>query len=704
LTEYPVNLLANVWLNLQVPIPLKPNLILLLSLISFTSLAQSLKPDSTQKLKEVTVKGYYNHQPLLRSVSAVSLVDSNLIKNQSGNSLVSTLNTVSGVRMEERSPGSYRLSLRGSLLRSPFGIRNIKIYLDDFPLTDAGGNTYLNALDVAAVGNMEIYKGPEASIFGANTGGAILINPPNIDHNEINATVQAGSYGLFHQTASIQHQFKNYSFSISEGYQKSTGFRQNSALNRKYIQTQQQWNYSSFGNLKAFIFYSDLSYKTPGGLTAAQLEQDPQLARPATPTLPGAIAQQAAIYNKTVFAGLSNTYQITPGLKHVIALFTTYTDFKNPFITNYEQRYESTLGLRTFLAYDKVKEHFKYGAQIGLESSGTKSQIKNFNNNAGEPAAMQASDRLKANQNFAYLRLNFDLNNKLLIELASSLNFFNYDYQSYFPLTIASKSRKFDPQVMPKVALSYLISENISARASVSKGYSPPTIAEVRASDNNINNDLQAERGWNYELGLRYQTKNNRFYANANVFTYRSQDAIVRRLNQNDAEYFINAGGTKQQGIELETAIWIIKNQNSFLNGLQLKSNYTFSHFRFENFIIGTSVYSGNKLTGVPAHIWINSLEFNFPKAFYLFVQHNYTSGIPLNDANTVFAKRYHLIETKAGIRNLKVGKTHFELFGGVNNLLNVNYSLGNDLNAANGRYFNSAAGINFYTGLSAKL
>ena len=683
---------------------MKLNLTLLLSLISFTSLAQTLKPDSIQKLQEVTVKGYYNRQSLLRSVSAVSLVDSNLIKNQSANSLVSTLNTLTGVRMEERSPGSYRLSLRGSLLRSPFGIRNVKIYVDDFPLTDAGGNTYLNVLDLAAVGNMEIYKGPEASIFGANTGGALLITPADINGNEINAAVQAGSYGLFHQTATIQHQFKNYSFSMSEGFQKSTGFRQNSALNRKYIQTQQRWNYTPSGSLEAFIFYSDLSYKTPGGLTAAQVEQDPQLARPATPALPGAIIQQAAIYNKTIFGGLANSYQITSGLKHVIALFTTYTDFRNPFITNYEQRYENTFGLRTFLAYDKIQEHFKFGAQIGLESSGTKSQIKNFNNNAGEPAAMQASDRLKANQDFAYLRLNFDLNNKLLIELASSINFFSYNYESHFPKTIASKSRKFDPQFMPKLALSYLISENLAARATVSKGYSPPTIAEVRSSDNNINNDLQAERGWNYELGLRYKTKNNRFYANGNIFSYRLQDAIVRRLNQNDAEYFINAGGTKQQGIELETAIWIIKNQASFLTGLQLRSNYTFSHFRFENFISGASDYSNNKLTGVPEHVLVNSLEFNFPKAFYLFVQHNYTSGVPLNDANTVFAKRYHLVEAKAGIRNLKLGKTHFELFGGVNNLLNVNYSLGNDLNAAGGRYFNPAAGINFYSGFSVRL
>ncbi|SFA47043.1 iron complex outermembrane recepter protein [Pedobacter suwonensis] len=683
---------------------MKSNFTLLFTLFFSTALAQHIKPDSIKKLEEVTVKGYYNHQPLLRSVSAVNLIDSSLIKNQPNSSLVSMLNTVPGVRMEERSPGSYRLSLRGSLLRSPFGIRNVKIYIDDFPLTDAGGNTYLNALDASAIGTMEIYKGPEANIFGANTGGAILINPFTINNNEINVSATGGSYGLFHQNASIRQQYKKYSFSVNEGYQRSDGYRENSAMDRKYFQTLQQWDYNNAGSLKAFAFYSDLTYQTPGGLTASQLDQNPRLARPATATLPGALSQQAAIYNKTIFGGISNAYQISKRLKHVIALFTSYTDFKNPFITNYEKRYESTLGLRTFLDYAQVKENIRLNAQIGLESSGTKSQIKNFNNNGGEAAALQASDRLKAGQDFAYLRLNFDINNKLLIELASSLNFYRYHYESYFPNVVAAKQRKFNAQFMPKAAVSYLITSGFSARASVSKGYSPPTIAEVRASDNNINNDLQAELGWNYELGLRYKAKKNRFYASANLFNYHLKDAIVRRLNQNDTEYFTNAGGTRQQGFELETAIWIIRNNPSFLTGLQWRANYTYNHFRFENFTSGLNIFDGNKLTGVPENVLINSLEFDFPKAIYLFVQHNYTSSIPLNDANTVFANRYHLVEGKFGVRNLKINKIRLGLFAGVNNLLNVQYSLGNDLNAANGRYFNTAPGINFYTGLAVKL
>ncbi|MFC3559775.1 TonB-dependent receptor [Pedobacter jamesrossensis] len=675
----------------------------LFTILSVSIYAQVSKLDSAAKLKEVVVKGYYNKQPILRSVSAVSLIDSNLIRNQQSSSLVSTFNTVPGVRMEERSPGSYRLSLRGSLLRSPFGIRNIKVYVDDFPLTDAGGNTYLNLIDVASFSSIEIYKGPEASVFGANTGGAIIVNSPPM-RNNIELSLTGGSYGLFHQTANVQHQFKNYNFSVTQGYQRSDGYRENSRMERKYFQTNQEWNYSPSGLLKAFIFYSDLSYQTPGGLTAGQLEQNPKQARPATPAIPGAITQQAAIYNKTIFAGLSNTYQIDQHFKHVVALFTSYTDFKNPFITNYEKRYESTLGLRTFLEYAKNTEHFKWNMQGGIEAAETRTQVKNFDNNAGSPAAMQAYDDLKANQSFAFLRLNFDIDSKILVELSSSLNFFNYKYESFFPIIVTEKQRKFSTQLMPKLAVSYLLSPEFSLRSSVSKGYSPPTIAEVRSSDNNINNNLQAEKGWNYELGLRYKTKNNRFYANGNIFNYQLKDAIVRRLNTNDTEYFINAGGTNQKGIEIEAAITIIKNDSGFLNELRFRNSYTFSHYRFKDFISGNANYSGNKLTGVPESVLVSSLEFNFKSGFYFFGQHNYTSPISLNDLNTVFANKYNLVEAKAGIRNLKIGNSRFDFFAGINNLFNENYSLGNDLNAANNRYFNAAVTRNFYAGLSVKL
>jgi iron complex outermembrane receptor protein len=669
---------------------------------SLNGLAQ-VNPDSSRNLKEVVIRPYFSTQPLLRATGSIGLVNRGTIDRQLGSSLIPAVNTTSGVRMEERSPGSYRLSIRGSLLRSPFGIRNVKIYFDEFPLTDAGGNSYLNALDVNAIGQLQILKGPQSSVYGANSGGVVLINSEApVSGPSAIAKLEAGSFGLFHENAAVSNTWKNYELGITQSFQRSDGYRDHSAMKRNYLQLVQKLNYAPTANLKSLIFYSDLQYQTPGGLNAAQLALNHRASRPAAGAIRSAVDQQAGIYSKTLFGGISNEWNFAPGFRHVAALYGTYTDFKNPFITNYEQRFERTLGLRTYVEYQRTVRDLNYSMNLGIESTGTSSDVNNYDNNFGTPTDVQAKDKLRAASNFAFLHMNFDYKDKWLLELSASANLYKYDYESLAPVAIAERSNKFDVQFMPRVALSYLIDEEFAWRASVSKGYSPPTIAEIRASDNVINVDLQPEAGWNYETGFSYQSKDQRFYADVTGFYYRLSNAIVRRLNNNDTEFFINAGGTNQYGLETSVSAWLLPvNTSSFLRGLQVKSAYTLSKFNFRDYLSANTVYSGNRLTGVPKGSITSSVDVQFPKGFYFFLQHNYTSRIPLNDANAVYADHYNLVQSKLGWKTLKFNKTSLEVFAGVDNLFDEKYSLGNDLNAANGRYFNPAATRNFYAGLA---
>ncbi len=468
----------------------------------------------------------------------------------------------------------------------------------------------------------------------------------------------------------------------------------------------QKYDYAATANLRALIFYADLYYQTPGGLTAAQLALNPQLSRPAAGSIKSAIDQQAAIYSKTIYGGLSNEWQISSSFKQVTFLFSTYTDFKNPFITNYEHRKEFTLGLRTYVEYasNKPANNARWTADLGFENAQTGTDFSNFDNNLGAPGNLQAMDKLKAATNFAFAHLNFDFYKRLLVELSGSANFYKYRYESLAPVEVAQRTNTFDVQFMPRLALSYLINNGLSLRASISKGYSPPTLAEVRASDNVINTDLQPELGWNYETGFRYQDKKQRFLADITGFYYHLKEAIVRRLNENDTEYFINAGGTKQWGLETALSFQAVQLKSSGpVRGLQLKNAYTLSKFKFDNYQAGNADYSGNTLTGVPKNSIVSSADLQFPKGYYLFVQHNYTSSIPLNDDNTIYARQYHLIQAKLGIKNIKAGRCALEIFAGADNILNQHYSLGNDLNAANSRYFNAAATRNFYGGIIVK-
>ncbi|HEY1024349.1 MAG TPA: TonB-dependent receptor [Sphingobacteriaceae bacterium] len=682
--------------------------VVLLSGASFLASGQEPSADTTGKLPEVVVKAYFSEQPLLRSPVSATIITASDLVDHSAQSLVSALNTAPGLRMEERSPGSYRLSIRGSLLRSPFGIRNVKMYIDEIPLTDAGGNTYLNSLDASAINNVTVLKGAEASIYGANTGGVILIPlfGAAADSVHLSASLAGGSFGYLHERIMAQRKWKDYQAELKQAYQRSDGYRQNSGLMRLYTQLNQQWRYAPKATLKALLLHSDLRYETPGGLTRAQAEQDPRMARPATATAPGAAEQQAGIYNNTLLGGLVNEIALGTQLRHVLAVSASYTDFKNPFITNYETRIEKTAGLRSYIEYHQPGNSWNWKANIGLETQRTSSDISNYVNVAGKKGDSQSRDKLTAAQSFLFGNLTADVGSSVVIQASLSYSFYAYRYRSLFPAPEPEHTRQLPGQFMPRLAAAWRFTDNLGWRLSISRGYSPPTTAEVRASDQIINTGLDAETGWNYETGIRFNSNNGRFYLDANTFDFALKNAIVRRVNATDAEYFINAGGTRQRGIEFYAISRIIADErNAGITGLQLKNSYTYSHFTFSNYISGDTDYSGNRLTGVPEHVLTTSVELNFLNSFSVFALHNFTSSLPLNDANNEYADKYNQIQLKLTWIHKKLkNRYHFETFGGIDNLLNESYSLGNDLNAFGGRYFNPAATTSFYAGLTIKL
>jgi iron complex outermembrane receptor protein len=477
-------------------------------------------------------------------------------------------------------------------------------------------------------------------------------------------------------------------------------------MSRNFAQVMYRMNYSKENQLRVLAFYSDLEYKTPGGLTLAQYTANPRAARPSTAFVAGPVAQKARIQNNTLYAGIVNEAKIVNNLRHVIALYGSTTDYLNPFITNYEIRKENTAGVRTYLELSGNQDksvNWKWNAGLELQSTGA--DIANYNNNRGVQGSLQAQDDIISNQFFYFTRFSTNIGERLSAEVAASLNYYKYKFSKNIRTYATRFERKFDPELMPRLALSYKLSNNLALRSSVSRGYSPPTIAEVRASDNIINPNIESETGWNYEAGLRLRNNNDRLWLDASIFQYKLENAIVRRVNSNDTEYYLNAGGTRQNGIETQASYWLIEpGSKGLLSGLQLQNSYTLSKYFFQNYVNGAIDYSGNRLTGTPRAVVISGLDFRFQQNFYLFAQHNYTSKIALNDANSVFSKSFDLVHFKAGWRTSKPGKPVLDVFAGIDNLLDQTYSLGNDLNAFGGRFFNAAAPRNFFAGMKLTL
>ncbi|MEX6687424.1 TonB-dependent receptor [Danxiaibacter flavus] len=653
----------------------------------------------TNELKEVSVSAFATNAKWKEVPAAISVINQQQLHVLDNASLVPVLNTVAGVRMEERSPGSYRLSIRGSLLRSPFGVRNVRLYWNDIPFTDAGGNTYLQLVDLNQLSYMEVIKGPASSLYGANTGGAVIMHPyiKEGKKNILQAGITGGSYGLFAEHAGWDHNSGNFHSSLQQSHTQSDGYRQNASLRRDAVQWNSSWEISPKEKLSAILFYTDMFYKTPGGLTKQQMDSMPSMARPAS------LQQKAAVYNKTAFAGISLESQLAKHFKNTTSLTVNHTDFKNPFITNYEKRNEWNYGARTSFDYAVQATGVDLHLLAGGEWQQNYSRIDDYDNDKGIPGNVQSKDVLYATQYFLFTQVNATFFNKLNVQVGISSNKQLLRYKRISdPQSKGYQENNTDALPAPRFSVSYPVAKNIFLYAVAAKGFSPPTLAEIRPGDGNFYN-LQPENGWNYEAGIKGSTLQSRLQFDVSFYDFRLKNAIVRRVSDAGTDYFVNAGSTKQQGVEAWFKAFIIHNENAFLSALILSNSFSYQPYKFDQYVSGANNYSGNKLTGVPRNINASTLEAHTRKGYYATVSLNATGKIPLNDANSVYADSYQLMQMKIGYQK-QLSSVHLNFFGGIDNLLNQSYSLGNDLNAAGNRYFNPAAKRNFWVGCTVEI
>jgi iron complex outermembrane receptor protein len=665
--------------------------------------------DSIPVLGEISVKGFETKRERLMVPASVNVLSRRDLQRYANVSLVPVLNSVPGVRMEERSPGSYRLSIRGSLLRSPFGIRNIKIYWNDFILTDAGGNTYLNLIDFNAAGRVEVLKGPAGSIYGAGTGGVVVLQSPQglptVDSSSFrqNFSLQltGGSYGQFSQQFRWSGATKNVQWQFMQGHFQSDGYRENSRMRREVIQGNVLARTSSRNNIEGLLILSDLFYATPGGLNAAQMAANPRQSRPATPVLPSAKEQKAAIYNRTALLGLSNHYAISGKWTNTTSLTVAFTGFKNPFISNYEKRDENNIGLRTKFIFEDDWGNTKFRWVTGAEWQIGNYTIDSAGNNKGQPDANLVRDKIFANQQFIFTQAEFAFQSKLLLQLGLSINDFKYRFERTIGLSVTGEVPvNFKLQAAPRIGFLYKLNKDIAIHVSTSKGFSPPSVAEIRPSAGGFSTGLQAEKGWSHEMGIKGSALRSRLQFDLAFFYFDLKDAIVRRTNAAGAEFFVNAGGTKQKGIEAFVEGYLLRKPlNGFVSQIRLWSSVTLNNFKFGEYVVNTNEYSGNDLTGVPKKVVVIGSDFEFFRHWYLNGTFNYTDAIPLSDANDVFADAYRLWQARIGWKN-SFKRWGLEVFAGVDNIGNEKYSLGNDLNAFGRRYFNPAPTRNYFGGV----
>ena len=626
----------------------------ILLLFCFPVLAQK---DSTKILEDVKVYVFEQKRSALNTPDAfVRTAD---LQRFSATQFVSAFNSMAGVRMEERSPGSYRIAIRGSSLRAPFGVRNTKVYWNQIPFTDAGNNTYISLLEPALFNSLTITKGPSAGIYGAGTGGALLF--------------EGGAHGKSLGAETVYHSLGGMKTSIDlssdnhrlyASFNQQEGYRAQSAMKKQWISYEFHHSFKKELNLDLTSYYVDLAYQTPGGLTKTQFLADPTQARPAAGTFKSAQQQGATFKIKSYGLSARASQVINSNWAWDISQSVQVNDVENPTIRNYEIRHEPNFSTRGVIHRKGV-----FSSDLGFEFQDGQMNSSTFGNRLGVKDTLQLIQNTHVQQGSLFLQNEYTGLNNWIFTFSGSLS-------SYWTEYIGNEAI-----FSPRLAILKKLGQHQSIFAKVAHGYSPPSISEMRPSTGVINTSLKAEKGWNHEI--TYRGKYAKFNWDLSVYQFNLDETIVVRRAADGSDYFTNAGSTTQQGLELTTN-W------QFTPQLRLEQATTWQNFRFAN---------GNFLTGTSPFQQASTLIWKHPSGFTFTQNFQFVDYQFLNDANTEQMGSYRIWNTKVAYPIRK-----WIFWASVDNLGDERYCSGPDLNATGGRYYNASPGRNFHIGLQINL
>ena len=653
--------------------------------------------DSTEApLPELVIRAFQSDRRLREVPAPVSALSRSALQRYAPVSVVAAVNTLPGVRMEERSPGSYRFNIRGSALRSPFGVRNIKVYFNGLPLTDPGGQTYLNQLGFLNYGHLEVVRGPASSLYGAGTGGALLIEEGQAGEGQgLQAGSTFGSFGLRQANASVQMGPAQQRNQLTLQHLQSEGYRDHSALRRDVVSWTGRYRLDEKRQLTTTFLYGDLFYQTPGALTLAEFKADPAGARPAAGGFPSAEAAGAGIRQRSVLAGTALRQQWNRRWSNETLLYGMFTDLRNPTIRNYEKNALPHFGGRSQFTYQYQGNAIGLQWQTGAEWQQGLASVSVYRNRNGRPDSLISGDEISSRQAFVFTQIRADWK-AWQLTAGASINSFKLGFERFQPVSAGRQVRTIRNQWAPRIAFSRKFAGeglNVLLYSSLSKGFSPPSTAELLPTGGAINAGLQPEQGLNLDFGIK-ATIEKRLYIDVNLFRFTLDNTIVQRRDAGGGDFFINAGKTRQVGIE--TYLGLPLARGAARNASLLWISHTWSRFRYRSFRQLTNDFSGKQLPGIPAHLLSAGFDLSGESPFYASLTYQYSDRIPLNDANSAYSDAYHLLSIKTGYRHT-LGRMGIRYSIGVDNLLNQVYSLGNDFNGFGGRYFNAAPSRNYY-------
>ena len=702
---------------------------ILLSSLSLTVSAQ----DTTPVLDSVEVRSAPGGISLQALPASATVLDGEAMReHQLQVNLSEGLAGVPGLQIKNRQnyAQDLQLSVRGYGARSTFGVRGVRLYVDNIPATMPDGQGSLSHVDVGSIERVEVLRGPYSALYGNSSGGVVSIFTETPEGAPfVEGGVAFGSNGQKRFSAKAGGETADgLSYLVSGSRFLTDGYRDHSAADR------------NTGNLKlsapvgndarwTLVANTMKSYaQDPQGLTWAQYQANPQQ--------PSSVAEEYNTRKSLKQSQIGMTYERQLNGTHGIALMA-YAGHRSM------EQYQS---IPLFGGPNPIQEQARHAGGVidmsrdyagvdarwtgkftdavvpvtvtaGLSIDQVKEDRKGYRNyqgSASAPTAIGVKGDLKRDEKNTitnidpYVQATWKLSQDWTLDTGLRYSRVKFKNQDFYTApanpsinndkdNIDDSGSKTHRKALPVVSLSHALTPNDTVYASVGRGFETPTFAELSYSPGDIagmNLGLQPSVSTQYEIGYRQRLRGDvKGMWSAAVFHASTEDEIVSAGASGGRTSYRNAGKTRRQGLELQADLHLTPKW-------QVQAAYTYLDATFRQ--ASGNAAAGNSLPGLSKQNMFVATSYQFTPEWKAGFSAQHASKVFVDDANTAAAPAFTIASASLGYTT-DIGAWRLHAFARVDNLFDRDYVGSVIVNDGNGRYYESAMGRNWSTGVNLR-
>lgn len=644
-------------------------------------------------LNEVIVSASREEQTRNTVPNAISKVNQSTIKDSRATGIYQLLNKASGVQMVNLGNEQHTMAIR-----QPVSYNALYLYLEDgLPIRPTGlfNHNALYEINMNALKDIEVIKGPASSLYGSNAIGAAInflsLNPSagagsqiafqgdkyhyyraegTVNAGTAKAGIVASSY-FAHQQDSWQDytDFDKLSGSLKARYELSTSTRLSLSANYNYLYTQTP------GSLDSARFYSR-SYGSNQRFTYRRVKAFRTSAR---------LDHSWNAANSTFLTAFfrDNTTDQLPSY--------SISDVRNSarqYVLSYgqqnQQRFNS-LGILLQHRLNLRPWNSRLIAGMYLDASPTsfyarylqisKDIVSNYYTGYTDTDSLIDKYRISILNTAAYIQYECEPLNRLHIVGGLRQDRLLYSFRNNLPQerTKYKNAEKNLFQVFaPKIGATYNYAKAAGLYSNFSVGYQPPETSMLYSSQQLSR--LKQASFYNYELGGWIGILQGKLNIDYSLYRMEGRNEIISVLMDDNTTQNQNAASTRHTGIEVNVGYRPLPSLSFRLSGTAARHQYV----NYSEVNQGkTKIYNRKTMSNAPT--FVGNCEISWKpsnlKGFRSMLEWQSVSKYFINPANTKSYGGYSIFNFRSGYDFVQGAAKGLGIWFNVLNLTNELYA-----------------------------